>query len=130
MGFLDNLKNALKDQAAGSAKYGASTSYGHNRAAILAAKAEREERERCARQLGASALKQMQPPRWWKVELASYDHGVQSNYFEGTVGEKDQKKKIHIATDVETGELLFARDSDGTILYDRHSGDPQPEWWQ
>ncbi|BCL33381.1 hypothetical protein ACFFS2_29535 [Streptomyces aurantiacus] len=44
--FFDNLKNALRDQAVGSMKYGASTSYRHNRAAILAAKAEREERER------------------------------------------------------------------------------------
>ncbi|MFC8829019.1 hypothetical protein ACFT9I_27140 [Streptomyces sp. NPDC057137] len=127
----NDVKNALRDQAAGSMKHGASTSYRHNRAAILAAKAEREERERRARQVGRLALTQMQPPRWWKVTLSENRLGeVQSNYFEGVVGEKDDKKKIHIATDTATGKLLYARDVDGTVLYSRLSGDPEPEWWK
>ncbi|WP_367133234.1 hypothetical protein [Saccharothrix sp. HUAS TT1] len=50
--FWDDLKLALKDQIAGSMKYGASTSYRHNRAAIEAARAEREAREARERNLG------------------------------------------------------------------------------
>jgi hypothetical protein len=43
--FLDEFKNALRDQAVGAFKYGASTSYRHNKAAMDAAKAERLARE-------------------------------------------------------------------------------------
>lgn len=43
--FWETLKLALRDQAVGAAKYGASSSPAHNRAAMLAAKAERERLE-------------------------------------------------------------------------------------
>ena len=43
--FWDELRIALRDQAVGAAKYGASTSASHNRAAMLAARREREANE-------------------------------------------------------------------------------------
>ena len=46
MGFGDQLRKALGDQIRGTLKHGGSTSYSHNRAAMLAAKEEREARER------------------------------------------------------------------------------------
>ncbi|MEV8372861.1 hypothetical protein AB0P21_08985 [Kribbella sp. NPDC056861] len=42
---MDEFKNALRDQAVGAFKYGASTSYRHNKAAMEAAKADRLARE-------------------------------------------------------------------------------------
>ncbi|MBT2568552.1 hypothetical protein J7I84_19035 [Arthrobacter sp. ISL-85] len=49
MGFWDELKQGLRDQAVGAVKYGASTSPGHNRQAMLAAREERLAREEAAR---------------------------------------------------------------------------------
>ncbi|WP_100485554.1 hypothetical protein [Mycobacteroides abscessus] len=43
--FWDEFTTAFGDQMRGSMKYGASTSFGHNRKAMLAARAEREARE-------------------------------------------------------------------------------------
>jgi hypothetical protein len=42
----------------------------------------------------------------------------QTNYFEGTVGERDQRKKVHIAID-ENHNVIYVREIDGTVLYDR-----------
>lgn len=58
MGLWDILKQAAVDQMNGSAKYGASTSYRHNRAAMLAAKAEREAEE--ARRRRAAELAELE----------------------------------------------------------------------
>lgn len=53
--FWDELKLGLRDQAVGAVKFGPSTSYGHNRDAMLAARAEREGRERQTARIGTAA---------------------------------------------------------------------------
>ncbi|MFF2842516.1 hypothetical protein [Paenarthrobacter sp. NPDC057981] len=59
MGFSDELKQGLRDQAVGAMKYGASSSPGHNRQAMLAAREERLAREEATRRrLGSAALSQ------------------------------------------------------------------------
>lgn len=52
----------------------------------------------------------------------------QTDYFEGYVGESDQRLKVHIAID-ENGRLLFVRDIDGTVLFNRSRGDVPPRGW-
>jgi hypothetical protein len=52
---------------------------------------------------------------------ASYDRDTglnQTNFFAGTVGERDQRKKVHVAIN-ELGDVVYVRDEDGTVLYDR-----------
>lgn len=52
---------------------------------------------------------------------ASYDRDtgtMQTNFFHGTVGEQNQKKKVHVAID-EYGNVIFVRDIDGKVLYDK-----------
>lgn len=59
--------------------------------------------------------------RTWEKTTQSYDRdtgSVQSNFFSGTIGERNQKKKVHVAID-ELGNITFVRDEDGTILYDK-----------
>lgn len=58
--FWDELKMALRDQAVGSMKHGASTSYSHNAAAMRAARDERlaeaSRREQQSQRLGEYAV--------------------------------------------------------------------------
>lgn len=57
----------------------------------------------------------------WEKYSASYDNDTQTsqtNFFSGTVGEKNQKRKVHVAID-EWGNVVYVRDLDGTILYDK-----------
>jgi hypothetical protein len=56
-GFWDEVGHAFKDQMRGALKHGPSTSYGHNRAAYKAARAERLAREdRAAREMARVVL--------------------------------------------------------------------------
>ena len=57
---------------------------------------------------------------WEKYKASiNWDSGTaQTNLFVGTIGETDQKKKVHIAID-EHGDVVFVRDMDGEVLYDR-----------
>ncbi len=55
---------------------------------------------------------------------ASYDSDtgtMQTNFFSDTVGERDQKKKVHVAID-EYGNVVYVRDIDGKVLYDKKHG--------
>lgn len=45
----------------------------------------------------------------------------QTNFFMGYVGERDQRRKVHIVIN-HRGDIVFVRDIDGTILYDRRAG--------
>jgi hypothetical protein len=69
-------------------------------------------------------------PRWSKYTASEHhDTGAaQTNYFEGYIGETDQGRKVHIAVD-DHGHLLFVRDIDGTVLFDRSRGDTPPPGW-
>ncbi len=71
-----------------------------------------------------------EPPRWAKYTSSeNYESCTpQTNYFEGFVGEKDPRRKVHIAVD-ENGRLLYVRDLDGTVLFDRSQGDTPPPGW-
>jgi hypothetical protein len=60
----------------------------------------------------------------WEKYRTSADHDTglsQTDFFAGTIGERDQKKKVHIAID-ESGDVIFVRDIDGEVLYDRKHG--------
>jgi hypothetical protein len=57
----------------------------------------------------------------WSKYKSSFDRNTgtnQTDYFEGYVGERGQKKKVHIAID-EHHNVAYVRDIDGTVLYDR-----------
>lgn len=71
-----------------------------------------------------------EPPSWSKYTASvNYDTSTaQTNYFEGYVGETDPRRKVHIAVD-EHGRLLYVRDMDGTVLFDRSQGDTPPPGW-
>lgn len=58
--------------------------------------------------------------RWEKTTASvNRDSGIaQTNFFSGTVGETNQKKKVHVAID-EYGQVIYVRDEDGTVLYDK-----------
>lgn len=61
---------------------------------------------------------------YWEKYKSSLDRDTglaQTDFFAGTVGERDQKKKVHIAVD-ENGDVIFVRDIDGEVLYDRKHG--------
>lgn len=60
----------------------------------------------------------------WEKTKSSFDGDTglyQTDFFSGTVGGTDQKKKVHVAIN-EMGEVVFVRDKDGTILYDKKRG--------
>lgn len=60
----------------------------------------------------------------WSKYAPSFDRDTgtnQTNYFEGYVGARRQKRKVHIAID-EHHNVVFVRDIDGTVLYDRKNG--------
>lgn len=68
----------------------------------------------------------------WSKEGRSHHYATgreQLDYYEGYVGEKNQRMKVHIAVDAEDGRLLFVRDIDGRILFDRSKGDTPPPGW-
>jgi len=58
--------------------------------------------------------------RWYKLKMSfDYDSSTfQSDNYFGTVGEKNQKAKGHIAVD-DVGNIVFVRDEDGVVLYDK-----------
>src|SRR3954471_5891234 len=58
--------------------------------------------------------------RWEKTTSSTNrDSGIaQTNFFAGTVGETNSKKKVHVAID-EYGTVIYVRDEDGTVLYDK-----------
>lgn len=70
-----------------------------------------EEHERAARQ------------RWEKYGSSTdRDTGLaQTNFYSGSIGEANQQKKVHVAID-EYGDVIFVRDMDGTVLYDKKNG--------
>ena len=45
----------------------------------------------------------------------------QTDYYSGTVGETNQRRKVHVAID-EYGNVVYVRDEDGTVLYDEKNG--------
>lgn len=60
----------------------------------------------------------------WTKYTASIDHDTQqpqTNFFMGYVGEKNQRRKVHVVVDV-AGDIVYVRDLDGTVLYDRKRG--------
>ena len=60
---------------------------------------------------------------WTKTKSSvDRDSGLaQTDTYIGTVGEKDQRKKAHIAIN-EKGDVVHVRDMDGVVLYDKKSG--------
>lgn len=96
----DEFKKAAGDQLRGSLKYGASTSYRHNRAAMEAARQERIERER----LQAAMRMEMQI-RAWEHKLGGTRGTIKSVYkpeqgftdvYYGGIGEPDGPGHGHI----------------------------------
>jgi hypothetical protein len=60
---------------------------------------------------------------WSKVKM-SYDRDsgdFQTDNYIGFVGEGNQKRKVHVAVSSD-GDVVYVRDIDGTILYDRKKG--------
>lgn len=60
----------------------------------------------------------------WEKTRSSYDSDTglnQTDFYSGTVGSRDQKKKVHVAIN-ELGDVVYVRDEDGTVLYDRKRG--------
>lgn len=75
------------------------------------------------------AEKLRERPTWFKYS-SSESHGrPQTDFYMGYVGEKDDRKKVHIAVD-DRGRLLYVRDIDGTPLFNRSKGDIPPPGWQ
>lgn len=99
--FWDELRTALGDQVRGSMKYGASTSYRHNKAAIEAARAEREADE--AAQRGPFA----RPSR--KNGYFSKDRGYgAADYFIGRRGEiTSERPHVHVIHNPREGRIIF-----------------------
>lgn len=57
----------------------------------------------------------------WEKTKSSQDHDTglnQTDFYSGTVGQSDQKNKVHVAID-ELGNVVYVRDKDGTALYDK-----------
>jgi|SRR5450759_2214488 len=81
--------------------------------------------ERAQREDSSTSFYERMPePESWEKYKSSIDQDTglaQTDFFAGTVGERDQKKKVHIAID-EHGDVIFVRDMDGTVLYDRKHG--------
>ena len=98
--FWDELKLGLRDQAVGAMKYGASTSYGHNRDAMMAAKREREERER------RSAARYPAPTR--KGGWYSTNRGGKVELFIGPDGDiTAERPHVHVVHDEPNSEVVF-----------------------
>ncbi|HKX23993.1 MAG TPA: hypothetical protein VJM46_02050 [Candidatus Saccharimonadales bacterium] len=60
----------------------------------------------------------------WTKYTASIDYDAQqpqTNFFMGYVGERDQRRKVHVVIDV-AGDIVYVRDLDGTVLYDSKRG--------
>lgn len=60
----------------------------------------------------------------WEKTKSSVDRDTglnQTDFYSGTVGQSNQKKKVHVAID-ELGDVVFVRDEDGTVLYDKKNG--------
>src|SRR5450759_2702934 len=81
--------------------------------------------ERAQREDSSTSFYERMPePESWEKYKSSIDQDTglaQTDFFAGTVGERDQKKKVHIAID-EHGDVIFVRDMAGTVLYDRKHG--------
>lgn len=57
----------------------------------------------------------------WEKTKSSQDRDTglnQTDLYSGTVGQANQKKKVHVAID-ELGNVVYVRDEDGTVLYDK-----------
>lgn len=68
----------------------------------------------------------------WSKYRSSTDGATglpQTDYYEGYVGERNKRLKVHIAVDA-NGRLLYVRDIDGTELFDRGRGDTPPPGWE
>ena len=78
-------------------------------------------------QVAISGARAIERPRWAKYDAGRAD-APQTNYFEGYIGERDQRRKVHIVVDV-NGTLQYVRDIDGTVLFDRRRGDTPPPGW-
>lgn len=96
----------------------------------------RREKQQLAQQLrlGHAMLRMTnsQPIRRWSKYSSSTDSASgrpQTDYYEGYVGETNRRFKVHIAVD-ENGSLLFVRDIDGTVIFDRSRGDTPPHGWE
>lgn len=61
--------------------------------------------------------------RWEKYSSSTdRDTGLnQTDFYSGTVGGTNQKKKVHVAID-EYGGVVYVRDEDGRVLYDKKNG--------
>ena len=62
--------------------------------------------------------------RVWEKYSSSSDRDtglMQTDFFSGTVGSTDQKRKVHIAIN-EYGDVIYVRDMDGAVLYDKKNG--------
>lgn len=93
------------------------------------------QKQQLARQLrlGRATLRLAngQTIRQWSKYSSSTDSEsglAQTDYYEGYVGESNQRMKVHIAVD-ENGRLVHVRDIDGTVLFDRKRGDRPPAGW-
>lgn len=97
----DELKTALGDQVRGSMKYGASTSFGHNRDAMLAARSEREAEEAARR--GPFGT----PSR--ENGYFSQDRGYgAADYFIGRHGEiTSERPHVHVVHNPKEGKISF-----------------------
>jgi hypothetical protein len=116
MGFFDNLKDALVT--------------GGDRQSFHARRDARLGQELIARlrlgQVAINGAQQIAPPHWTKYTSGTGRDGTpQTNYFEGVIGERDQRRKVHVVVDA-NGVLRYIRDIDGTVLFDRSRGDTPP----
>lgn len=96
-------------------------------------RAERKEREWLIAlrlgQIAITASEKVNPPSWSKYTSSTGRNGVpQTNYFEGHVGEQDQRRKVHIVVDA-NGTLQYVRDISGEVLFDRSRGHTPPPGW-
>lgn len=60
----------------------------------------------------------------WEKHSSSFDRDtgrMQTDFYMGTVGGTLDKRKVHVAID-EFGDVVYVRDIDGTVLYDKKTG--------
>jgi len=77
----------------------------------------------CPTCVGDRGGRRADEPRWEKT-TSSFDRDTglaQTDFFSGTVGERDHKKKVHVAID-EYGNVVYVRDESGEVLYDKKRG--------
>ncbi|NEN79773.1 hypothetical protein [Nocardioides zeae] len=62
-------------------------------------------------------------PRWEKYGFCfGRDTGtMQTDFYSGIIGERDQKKKVHVGIN-EWGDIVVVRDDDGAIPYNKKNG--------